>query len=276
MKRRMRALIFRVCFVLRAILGIHNLMGKVTQIQIGSVYSHGAVDAFITSNYYYFYSGNSGLFHQTYPEWRMRKIRKILQIYDIEFFNGKTILEIGGGHGDIGAFFAELGADVLSLEGRDENRNFANLKHRHLKNYKSIKCDVENDFTYLGRFDLIINLSLLEAVKNVDNVLGCCAELSDDIILETMVCDSTDPSKILIVDMDPQIIDHPIYGKGARPSPAYIENYFRNKNFSAIRYFDSDLNMGRRHRYDWEHKNDNSVKEQLRRFWRFKRNATQL
>ena len=35
-----------------------------------------------------------------------------------DFFKGKKILELGAGHGDIGAFFAELGADVLCLDGR--------------------------------------------------------------------------------------------------------------------------------------------------------------
>ncbi|NQW23743.1 MAG: methyltransferase domain-containing protein [SAR202 cluster bacterium] len=254
----------RVNPVLRRMLGSKKSMGNA----VGNPFSHGAVDAFIASNYAYFRSGH---FHEHYSEWRMRRIRKILQIYEVEFFNGKTILEIGGGHGDIGAFFAELGADVLSLEARDENRTFANLKYRHLTNFKSLKRDVEDDFADLGRFDLIINFGLLEVVSNIDNVMSCCAKLSDDIILETMVCDSTDPTKTLFVDMDPRGIDNPLQGKSARPSPTYIENYFKNQNFSATRYFDSDLNSSGGHRYDWEHKNDDSVKVGLRRFWRFTR-----
>lgn len=229
--------------------------------------SCSAIDSFILSNYQYLRKGH---FDKHYVEWRMSRIRKILQIYDIDFFIGKKVMEVGGGLGNIGAFFAEIGAKVLSLEGRRVNRNFANLRYRNLKNFKSVEGDLEQDFMHLGKFDLIINFGVLEVVKNVDNVMACCAELSDDILLETMVCDSTDPSKIVFVELDPTGIDNPMSGISARPSPAYIEKFFVDRGFSVYRYFDRDLNAGR-HRYDWEHNNDNSVEDSMRRFWRFKR-----
>ena len=59
-------------------------------------------------------------------------------MYGIDYFKNKNVLELGGGHGEIGAFFAELGANVLCLDGREQNVNFANLKHRKLNNFKCI------------------------------------------------------------------------------------------------------------------------------------------
>lgn len=223
------------------------------------------VNNYINDNYLFY---DTGHFHSHYSEWRMKRIRKILEIYGIDW-EGKKILELGG-YGDIGAFFAQLGAKVLSLEGRVTNVNFANLKFRNLKNFKSCVCDLEKDFTNYGRFDLIINFGLIEVIKNIDNLLECCIRMSDNIILETIVCDSTDPQKIIFVAYDTKEIDHPISSEGSFPSPFYIEKFFKNHNFSVNRYFDEDLNA-KKHFYDWPHKNDNSVVRGRRRFWDFRK-----
>jgi hypothetical protein len=37
-----------------------------------------------------------------YNNWRKTRIDKILSIFDKEFFKGKTVLELGAGHGDFG------------------------------------------------------------------------------------------------------------------------------------------------------------------------------
>jgi 2-polyprenyl-3-methyl-5-hydroxy-6-metoxy-1,4-benzoquinol methylase len=69
------------------------------------------------------------------------------KFYGVDFFKGKKVLELGCGHGDIGAFFADLGADVLCLGGRIQNINFAKLKHRKVANLKFVQFNLENDFS---------------------------------------------------------------------------------------------------------------------------------
>jgi len=183
-------------------------------------------------------------------------------------------LKRAGGLGDIGAFFAELGAKVISLEGRVSNRNFANLKYRHLKNFTSVDYDLEMDFSHLGRFDLIINFGCLEVVKNIDTLMKSCAALSDNVVLESLVCDSENPEKVVYVkEPSGGSIDSPIHSIGARPSPFYIEKYFIENGFSFVRHFDGNLNT-QWVKYDWSHKNDNRLIDhqyQLRRFWQFKK-----
>lgn len=44
------------------------------------------------------------LFDPSYEEWRLHRIAKILEIYGIDYFRGKRVVEVGAGHGDIGAF----------------------------------------------------------------------------------------------------------------------------------------------------------------------------
>ncbi len=216
---------------------------------------------------------SAGLFHHSYEDWRIKRIDKILELYGIDSFKDKTILEVGSGHGDIGAFFADLGAKVLCLDGRAQNVNLANLKHRNVKNFTCRQFNLEHDFSEFGRFDLLINFGLLYHLKNVDEHLKCCFKVSDDILFETVVCDSSDPHKIYFCEEDKNVDEEALEGVGSRPSPFYIERIVEENNFEAIRYFTADLNSGDTFLYDWPHRNDERLGDgfRLRRFWRFKK-----
>jgi SAM-dependent methyltransferase len=214
-----------------------------------------------------------GLFRERYDEWRIKRINKILELYGIDYFKGRTILELGSGLGDIGAFFAELGATTLCLDGRIQNVNFANLKHRKIPNFKCQHFNLEHDFSEFGKFDLILNFGLLYHLKNVDSHLACCFKMSDDMLLETVVCDSTDPYKICFCDEDKSINEESLEGTGSRPSPFYVERIAGEHSFEVLRYFTDDLNIDNLYSYSWkhdtgEHPGDNY---RLRRFWRLKK-----
>lgn len=222
------------------------------------------------------YSGlvnRTGLFHPSYEGWRVKRFNKMLEIYGFDFFKGKKILELGAGHGDIGAFFADLGAEVLCLDGRIQNINFARLKHRKLTNIKFVEFNLENDFSRFGRFDLIIDFGLIYHLRNVEEHLKCCFATADDIIMETVVCDSSDPHAIFFCEEKREVDEEAVEGTGSRPSPFYIERIATENNFDFTRYFTPDLNFGEQFQYDWEHRNDNRLGENfhLRRFWRLKK-----
>ena len=235
-----------------------------------------------------FHSGlinQGGLFHSSYENWRVRRCTKILEIYGVDYFKNRKVLELGAGHGDIGAFFAELGADVLCLDGRIQNVNIARLKHRKVPNVKFEQFNLERDFSPFGRYDLIINFGLVYHLRNVDSHLKCCFSVADDMVLETVVCNSVDPRKIFYCGERREVEDEALEGTGSRPSPFYVERIAQENNFEVIRYFTSDLNSGQetpnayQFRYDWKHKNDESFNvhfrggepHDLRRFWRFKK-----
>jgi 2-polyprenyl-3-methyl-5-hydroxy-6-metoxy-1,4-benzoquinol methylase len=218
-------------------------------------------------------TNQDGLFHPSYEGWRIRRLNKMLEIYGIDFFKGKRIIEVGAGHGDIGAFFADLGADVLCLDGRIQNVNFARLKHRKVPGLRFETFNLEKDFSELGRFDLLIDFGLIYHLKNVDEHLDCCFAMADDIVLETVVCDSRDPHTILYrpgrADVDEEALD----GTGSRPSPFYIERIAIARGFEIQRHFTADLNFERQFRYDWLHKDNSDPSDDfvLRRFWRFRK-----
>jgi len=220
-------------------------------------------------------SNDDALFHHSYNEWRAVRCNKIFEIYGIEYFKNKRILELGCGHGDIGALFAELGAVVVCLDGRNANINIAKLKHRNIKNITFIQCNLENEFAQFGTFDLIVNFGLIYHIKNVERHLACCFSMADDVLIETVVCDSTDPQKMYYCAERPDVNEEALEGVGSRPSPYYIERIATEHNFEFTRYFTSDLNGGGAFRYDWAHKNDCSGRSAedfwYRRFWRMRK-----
>jgi len=222
------------------------------------------VDRFVAEHFVYFTDGH---FDRTYDGWRVKRVRKLMEVYGIEF-QGKRILELGAGIGDIGSIFAELGAEVMGLEGRVANCNLARLRFRGMKNYQVIQFNLEDDFSRFGRFDLIVNFALVEVIERFEQLLQCCMRMSDTVFLETMVCDSTDPHKVIFVDMKGDYCDWPLSGKSPRPSPAYIERLFLENGFDVHRHFDGDLNNWC-NAYNWPHQNNNNVNNALRRYWSF-------
>lgn len=55
-------------------------------------------------------------FSGPYQLWRTSRINQILELFSIEELSSFRIFEVGGGNCEIGAFFADLGAEVISLE----------------------------------------------------------------------------------------------------------------------------------------------------------------
>ena len=257
----------KILTILKYKLNLHNIFEELASNEM-SVSS--PIEQVITSAYRNF---NQGHFCPSYKEWRMKRIMKMLEVYELNYFKDKRILELGGGHGDIGAFFAEIGAgEVLSVDGRRNNVNFANLKHRHIDNFKSIEIDLEKDFTHLGKFDIILNMGFIEVINNITNVLDCCVKLSNEIIVETLVCDSLIP-KVITFDFNKDIIDCSVVGKSCRPSPMFIENYFKDKGYRCERFSTNNINT-KYHKYDWMPKNDDSLEHNgvgIRGFWKFKK-----
>lgn len=212
------------------------------------------------------------LFDSVTEQLEMKRITKILDIYGVEYFRGKSVVELGAGHGNVGAFLAELGAEVLYVDGRRENMNIAMLKHRSVPSISFTTRDLDGDFSNIGRFDLVIDFGLVYHLRNIKEHVEACFAISDDILLESVVCDSLDESRILFLDEDSEIYLNSLSGTGTRPSAGYLERLAREHSFAVSRYFDADLNAGK-NVYDWEAGGTQGFKDDLmlRRFWRLTR-----
>jgi SAM-dependent methyltransferase len=216
-------------------------------------------------------SRKDGVFQPSYDAWRVTRINKLLALYGVEWFAGKRVIELGCGHADIGAFLAELGADVLCVDGREENITFAKLKHRKVGRLDYSVADLDGRFPALGRCDLLVHFGLLYHLRDVDAHLAQCWELADEIALETVVCDSLDPNKIVYLNRDVPVNSRGLHGLQNRPSPFYIERLASAAGYQVERCFTSDLNSGT-FLYDWPHKDNGDLGGfSHRRMWRLHR-----
>lgn len=208
-------------------------------------------------------------FSDHYEIWRIRRITAIVDYYGENWFRGKKVLELGCGYGDIGHVFITLGAEVIFTEGRTDNYDIVRKRFPNNRVYQ-MNCENEWPFPEEEYFDLIIHMGLLYHLDNFEFSLKKCIEHTDNLILETEVCDSSDPSLILKPDENASGYDQAMFGKGSRPSGLYIENYLKEQDWSYERISDSRCNA-LFHSYDWKVANTNTWRDGLRRFWFCKR-----
>jgi 2-polyprenyl-3-methyl-5-hydroxy-6-metoxy-1,4-benzoquinol methylase len=144
-----------------------------------------------------------------------------------EFFKEKTLLEVGAGHGHIGAHFAGLGAEVTCSDGRREHvitmrENFNGLRIFG-NDIKVVSCDLDIGFPR-GDWDIIVHMGVLYHLRHpVEALHRALHNLLDGgtFILESEVVNSDDPdARVRRIETG---YDQAIKGKGVRLSAAGIE-----------------------------------------------------
>ena len=89
---------------------------------------------------------------------------------------GIKILDIGCGGGLLSEPMARMGADVFGIDASDKNINIAKLHAE--KNKLKIKyfCSSPENFKTDNKFDVILNMEIIEHVKDVDFFLKSCSK----------------------------------------------------------------------------------------------------
>lgn len=93
-------------------------------------------------------------------------------------FKGLKILDIGCGGGLLSEPMARLGADITGIDAAEKNIKIASLHAKTSKlkiNYQAIAGE---DLADTGaRFDVILNMEVLEHVADVGSFVGACSKL---------------------------------------------------------------------------------------------------
>ncbi len=254
LKNRIKELIFKIKSKIK-----HRIKEFLFFINFSSINSLTPVEKFSQLTALSHFSG-------PYQFWRISRINQILEIFSIEELSSFRILEVGAGNCEIGAFFADLGAEVISLEGRLRNVNLAKLRWSKIKNLEIILSDLDQDnLSEYGEFDLIINFGLIYHLKNVEEHLKNCSKISKHLLLETLMLDSKEEKLLLLKEEETQITQS-LNGLGSRPTINFLEKLFYKLGYKYKRLENQRLNSGI-YKYDWIPKNDNKVKSGYYKMW---------
>jgi len=196
-----------------------------------------------------------------HSDWQRNRIDFILSKYPKEFFKGKRVLELGAFNGYIGSRIAELGADVLCLEGRLEN--VFNIQ-RDYPNVKVELANLDTDVWRWGHWDIIINFGLFYHLENHHKEhMKNCLDNCDMMLFETVVFNSDD-NELYVRNEHGD--DQSLTDIAGTPSTSYVENLFNESNVIYEKFTDSSLN-GNKHHYDWADTNTKVYDGWARRFW---------
>lgn len=199
------------------------------------------------------------MFDNHYISWRKSRMDGICKYTDDSFFPGKTLFEVGAGHGHNGHMFHEKGCIVTCTDARSEHVVSGKLLHPHLDFYL---FDCEKDVP--TKHDILLHWGVLYHLQNVDDHFAKIANSCDYLFLETEVCDSNDDLVLTVHEHNGY--DQSYSTLGSRPSQLRVESLLRAHGFSYQLILDPILNSDF-HKYDWKIENSNTWKHGLRRFW---------
>lgn len=204
------------------------------------------------------------MFDGKYLDWNQKRIKGIIDHFGHNFLFQKRVLDLGCGHGDISGALYRLGADVTAVDIRQEHLKIVGKKFPGIK---TVKADLDRAWPFIGKnFDIILDLDLMCHLANFEAHLKAVCSSANTLILETAVCDSSDPFKTIIITENKNIYDLSGNGQGCHPSVAAIERVLKECGFNFSRIDSPKFNSGS-YQYNWVSKNDNSHSSNQRRMW---------
>ncbi len=134
--------------------------------------------------------------------------------------SGKSVVDVGCGVGHLSKILADMGGEVLCVDGRKEN--IAKLQELY-PGRKAMVVDVETDaLMELGKFDVVFCYGLLYHLADPLGFIGRAAAICREwLIIETCIMDAEGPV-VRLVPEDAANFSQALGSMGCRPSSAYV------------------------------------------------------
>jgi SAM-dependent methyltransferase len=204
-----------------------------------------------------------------YGTWTDNRIRWILENLGERVFEGKTVLDIGGGSGHVARRVRELGARrVEVVEGRVSNITERPPDEGIIFTLANLERGLT---TREPSYDIVLNLGTIYHLANWEPILiDSVLRARELVFIETEVIDSeVEYNRYVVEDVDGY--DQSMSGIGSRPSEFEIDRLLaRVPNAHGRKVLDAGLNA-EFHRYDWQNALDGTIENGLRRFWAVRR-----
>lgn len=157
---------------------------------------------------------------------RESRLRNLFRHFDVRSLDGKRILEVGCGTGELGQAFVNAGCQVVSVDAKAE---YIEELTRRYPGRTAYVMDLDRpNLEPFGRFDALFCFGLLYHLSAPSEFLAACAATAPVLFLETVVADSAEPICPLISEEGP---DQAWSGTGCRPSPAWIHQRLSTLGF---------------------------------------------
>ena len=193
------------------------------------------------------------------PRWNRTRLDTLYRILGDGWFSGKSVLELGCGHGEIGKELVTKGAAVTLTDGRQTHVDEITKEDGAAK-----VLDVDGEWSIDGKFDLVIHWGVLYHVKEWKKSLESSLKHAPLLALETIVSKSIDP--LYEEHRDEVGYDQALKGVGVLLSEQHIEGFLTSINATFERYDDPQLNTEACANYSWS--GDEKVDiNWRRRFW---------
>jgi SAM-dependent methyltransferase len=212
-------------------------------------------------------SGKSVFETGYYRESELTRLVNLFAFVDLDQWRELQILEVGAGLGHLGDAFAHLGFDVTSTDGRAEHVEAMKSRGR-----KAFVLDLDDMAAEtLGEFDLILAFGVLYHLAHPEEFLLKCGEKAQVLLLETAVCDSSDPVIQWVSEAKGwRGKDQALRGRGCRPSPAWVERVCHAAGFNAVRDISNPIGNWVIGSFDWDSRNNGEWRRDgvnLRKMW---------
>lgn len=205
------------------------------------------------------------MFDGKYFEWNQKRIKGIVDFYGYKFFYMKRLLDLGCGYADMSGVLYRLGSDVTAVDARQEHLKIVSKKFPGIK---VTQADLDGQWPFFGqKYDLILDLGLLCHLSSYEAHLKAVCASTSHLVLETAVCDSTDPNKCIKVQESKATYDLAYGGMGCRPSPAAIEKVLTECGMTFKRVINAKYNASDEYKYDWAPQGDDSTSIGKRAIW---------
>lgn len=177
-------------------------------------------------------------------DWNHKRIKAIIDHYGHKFFHGKRILDLGSGQCEIAIAFLRLGAELTCVDIKQEDLDIAKNNYQFLK---IIKADLNHEWPFRNRFDMVLSLDLLSHLKYPEDHIRKICNIAEHVVLETDVGDSHLDSEDMLTS-------------------TYIQVKIADLGASYKRLDNQKLNSGSI-RYDWQENNTGARSSKNRRMW---------
>lgn len=210
------------------------------------------------------------MFNNHYIDWNHRRVQKIIQHYGAPAFFDKTVLDLGCGHADLSGALARLGARVIAVDARQDHLIIAKKKYPHIT---TMCVDLDQKWPFgTQQFDFVLNLGLICHLTNYQQVLRHSCNVARNLILESEICDSNDPGRVIRTDEHRSVYDWAFNGIGQKPSAPAVESILIAGGIKFKRLDVPELNSGP-YKYDWKVADSQNRKIGNRRLWIGKRDG---